>query len=563
MQKILVTIACVFVLVFQGGFNDSIWSLMGILFAVYLVFFGKKKPLAPVVLLFLSVIAVYTVAMFYHGLTFEALASVNRVMVVFLAVMVFSNIEADIDSTMFITGLVAAGIGIAAFTGILPWEGAVTARRLQSTFQYANAAGLFFVVSAFIVHRHDKRRPYAFVLETAMLLTQSVGAIIVYIVGSAVYAIIKKAGAGYLICSLMLAGASAAVIFGFVYIIQMPPVGALALLIILALWKWQQPRLNNFAKKKLVLWVGVGSLPIIGVGLVFMRGLRPLATYLERVIHSYDGIRVMLSYPFGLGPGGWQFQVEQYQSALYAISKIHNEYVSMGVDAGILVLVPVLAVIAYWFKKKKWDYVSIGAAMILVHGVADIPFSFLLIVMVLAMLVASGLETKPMHVCMRFALVVPIVLGVIVFSTMVVKNRAAWLASGGETRAAIHMLDNRPVRSDTDAILIQMQLFYDLNERDNIERVFQYLPRPVAGAYFIRASSALNNYAPEEAIGLAMRGIALAPYRARGFSLARQIIVHLDYDMQLVYQQKMELYMAGVRVNPLSIYITRILEGGR
>jgi len=536
---------------------------MGILASVFLIFKAKNKPFTPIVVLLLSMILIYCVAMFYHGLTFEALASVNRVIVVFLMLMVFYNIETDIDNTILITGLVAAGIGIAAFSGIFNWDGAVSARRLQSTFQYANTAGLFFAVSAFVVHQHEKRKPYAFILETAMLLTQSVGAILVYIFGRIAYAIVKRSKVDYFICSLMLALISAALVFGLVYIIGIPQLGVLPPIAMFVIWKKYQQQFINIAQKKFTLWVGIGLLPIMGAVLIFTRGLRPIATYLERIIQSIDGISIMLRYPFGLGPGSWQFYFTEYQSAPYDVSKIHNEYVAMGVGAGFLVIIPILMLLVYWFKHQKWDYKSICVMMILVHAVMDIPFSFLLIIIVLAMLVTNNtLETKPMPAYMRFAFVIPVMLCILVFSTAAIRNRAAWLAEAGDFEAAVQMLDNRLIQNDTDAILTQMQLFLWMGDHENVELAYLSLPRSNARAYFIRALSYLNNQSPHEAITMAMTGMELAPHSPQGLSLAERIIPYLSDDMQLVYQDKIEVYMEGIRVNPLFIYITKILEGG-
>lgn len=563
MQKHLITIACVFVLLFQGGFDDSIWSLAGMAAAAFLILKAKKRPLAPIVLLLLSMALVYCVAMFYHGLTFEALAAVNRVVVAFLILMVFYNMEADVDNTIIITGMVAAGIGLAAFSGIFHWDGAVSARRLQSTFQYANTAGLFFAVAAFIAYRHDKKRPYAFVFETAMLLTQSVGAIAVYIIGWVVFAVIKRSKVSCFICSFMLALVSAALVFGAVYVIQIPPLGILPPLIVFVVWKKYPQLFAAVAQKKFILWIGAGLLPAVGAVLIMTRGLRPIATYIERIIQSMDGINIMRRYPFGLGPGGWPFYFTQYQSAPYDVSIIHNGYVGMGVDAGFLVIIPVLVLLVYWFKHQKWGRSSVCVVMILLQAFMDIPFSFLIIVIVLAMLAAKGVpETWPMPAYMRLAFIVPVALCALVFSTAVISNRAAWLANNGQFEAAVHMLDNRLIHRDTDAILTQMQLFLLLGDHANVEQAYLSLPRRNARAYFIRAASYLDNEAPYEAMALAMSGITLAPHSSQGFLLAARIMPYLSADMQLVYHNKMEVYAEDTYVNPLFIYITRILEGG-
>ena len=563
MQKHVITATCIFILLFQGGFNDSIWSLAGIVASVFLIFKGKRRPPAPIAFLLLSMVLIYCVAMLYHGLTFEALASVNRVIVVFLMLMVFYNIEADIDNTILITGLVAAGIGIAAFSGIFTWTGAVSARRLQSTFQYANTAGLFFAVSAFVAHQHEKRKPYAFILEMAMLLTQSVGAILVYIFGWIIVGITKRSKVDYIVYSLVLALISTTFVFGLVYIIGIPQLGILPPIIIFLTWKKYQQYVIKIIPPKFILWIGAGILPVIGAVLIFTRGLRPIATYIERIIQSIDGISIILRYPFGLGPGSWQFLFTTYQSAPYEVSKIHNEYVAMGVDAGFLIIIPTIILLIYWIKHQKWDYKSICVVMILLHGVMDIPFSFLIIVILLVILVVKTTpETRTMPIYVRFAFVIPLVLCALVFSTMAMRNRAAWLANAGEIEAAVHMLDNRLIQNDTEAILTQMALFSQMGDHKNVEYLHLSLSRPTVRAYAIMASSYLNNQLPNEAIASAMTVVELAPHSLRTSVLLRRILPYLNDDVQLAYREKIEIYMEGIQVNPLFIYITKIREGG-
>jgi len=360
----------------------------------------------------------------------------------------------------------------------------------------------------------------------------------------------------------MLALVSASLVFGLVYVIEIPQLSVLPPLIMFAIRKKYQHYFIKIVSEKFVLWIGIGILPAMGAVLIFTRGLRPIATYIERIIQSVDGISIMLCYPFGLGPGSWQFHFTEYQSAPYEVSKIHNEYVAIGVDVGFLIIIPILALFIYWLKHKEWDYKSISVIIILFHAIMDIPFSFLIIIVLLAMLVANNIpKTKAVPAYMRFVFVIPTLLCIFVFSTTTIRNRAAWLAEFGEFEAAVQMLDNRLIQNDTDAILTQMQLFSLMGDHENVKQAYLSLPRRSARAYFIKASSYLDNYLPYEAITLVMVGIELAPHSPQGLSLSERIIPYLSDDMQSIYQEKMEIYMEGIHTNPLFIYITKILEG--
>lgn len=75
-----------------------------------------------------------------------------------------------------------AGIAILAFCGVVPLTGAVSARRLQFTFQYANAAGSWFAAAALLAQDREEARARRMTLPcvTALLLTRSMGALALY-----------------------------------------------------------------------------------------------------------------------------------------------------------------------------------------------------------------------------------------------------------------------------------------------------------------------------------------------------------------------------------------------
>ena len=569
--KHIVTALCVLISLFQGGFAESIWALVGILASIVLFFKSRNRFATPVLVFAAMLIAVYAVALIYHGLSFEALASMNRLLVIILLLFAFCNMDFDIYDMLFVTGLVVAAIGFAAFSTIVPWQGAVVSRRLQSVFQYANATGLFLGVAAFMTHQQEKRKSYAIVLEAAMLLTQSVGAIVIYIAGWIIYALKNKKETQfrYFLCSFAVSLFSAALAFALVYYVNIPFLGILPPALAFVFRKKIKHMIDAVCQRKFVIWAGIGVSPVLIIVLFFTRGLRPIATYLERLIQIADGVGVMLRYPLGLGPGSWRFFYPEYQSAPYSVSKIHNEYIALGVNAGFFVLVPIVLLLIYWFKHQKWDDKSICLAIILVHAFMDIPFSFLLLLVIAIMLLVDTLpqsETaiKPLtqiHLTWRFIFVIPLALSLLVLVQTVIINQAAWRAEDGELQVAAEMLDSRPIQQDNEAVLTQMALHLSLGQHEQVESVFVTLSRPNAMAYYIRALSFLARADYYEAISKTFISLELSPHNVRGFELAERIIPHLSQEQQVLYREMFSAFYMNLSVNPLYTYI-EILQGG-
>jgi hypothetical protein len=556
--KQVITIICVFITLLQGGFSDAVWALCGAASAVFLIFKAKRSPPVPVVLILLSMVAVYTAAAISHGAAYESLSAICRLLVAGLLLFVFCNTEADAYETVCITGFVVAVIGYAAFCGVIHWDGAVVARRLQSVFQYANATALFLGVSAFMTRHHPKRAALAPFLETAMLLTQSVGALLVYAVGWIIrLSSHKETKAAPLLCGAGLSLAAAGLTIALVTYLPVPYIGILPPAALFLFRHKLHRGAEALSARKWVVPAGAASCATVILLLFYTRGLRPLATYLERLIQISDGIGVMLRHPLGIGPGAWQFDVLSYQSAPYSAAKIHSEYVAVGAAAGGLAAALLLLLCVLWFKIQVLTDKSICVMMILLGATMDIPFSFLSIMLITAMLFAQTVP-KPVAIKppMRAVLLLPLALCVVVFAQSAVKNRAEWTMQP-------QMLENLPVRHDTEAILSRMTMALRAGQHDKLDSAFTALPRPVAAAYSLKAQSHMLRSEYEEAAANALLCIEASPYQEEGYRLLEQVMPYLSVESRHVYREKAMLCKTGNQINPLHTYIQKIIGGNK
>ncbi|MDR2771068.1 MAG: hypothetical protein LBB57_03420, partial [Clostridiales Family XIII bacterium] len=190
-------IAAVFTItvVWQGGFSDMAWCVSGLVFAVCALFSTKKLPPRVLLFPFAALILLYAASSVLHGAHFESAVQTAKPIIAFLALIVLYNAKLpDMYSMVLTMGVIAAVLGIATFFGVIDFPGARFNGRLQGTFQYANAAGIFFAVCAFLTRTgvRSRRRHLALLFEFALLLTQSVGAIATYVLGWMLFAFTAK-----------------------------------------------------------------------------------------------------------------------------------------------------------------------------------------------------------------------------------------------------------------------------------------------------------------------------------------------------------------------------------
>jgi hypothetical protein len=176
----------------------------------------------------------------------------------------------------------------------------------------------------------------ALLFEISLLLTQSVGAIAAYILGWA--------------------------------------------LLFVSVKKW----------KSLAVLLGIST---VGAALlIYIRGAGQIAaSYLDRIIQISDGTAVALRNPLGIGPGLWSLRVLELQSAFYSSAKMHSYLIELAVDAGIPAVAVFVWFVVVWIKKIRASGLKprhIAAVMLLFHGLLDITFNYLTVIILLFIFVA-------------------------------------------------------------------------------------------------------------------------------------------------------------------------------
>ncbi|MBQ9965301.1 MAG: O-antigen ligase family protein [Clostridia bacterium] len=101
------------------------------------------------------------------------------------------------------------------------------------------------------------------------------------------------------------------------------------------------------------------------------------STFVGRLLYITDALPLLLKYPFGLGYLGYHFIQGSFQTGVYNVSYVHNDFLQIALDVG---LVPMLlflaAIVAYLFKKQVPLADKIIVAAFVMHSMFDFNLQF-------------------------------------------------------------------------------------------------------------------------------------------------------------------------------------------
>lgn len=289
-----------------------------------------------------------------------------------------------------------AGVAILAFCDILPLAGAVTAHRLQFTFQYANAAGSWFAAMALLTLGVDnqKYRRLALPGVVALMLTRSVGALGLYALIQLAQIFIKKEQHIWIETVLI---HSLATLFAIALFFTTGWV-ALPIILLLYLAGWHLDKLILIARRVYLQWpcLAVGCVGMVAA-LYSQRAASSLATFAERIVQILDGLAVIMVNPiFGVGAGNWAEAYPYYQSAQYVSTVIHSGIIQVGVDAGVPAMALAVAFFLLALRRRGRSLPETFTVILLaVHSLVDFTMQFFPITVLLLVVLCVGEESKP------------------------------------------------------------------------------------------------------------------------------------------------------------------------
>lgn len=310
-------------------------------------------------------------------------------------------------------GLVTAFFGLVVFSGLLVFDDALYQGRLQSTFQYANTAAVWFGVSGILCFASSQKlRAFSPVCFVAMLLCRSAGALVSFVLVLVVCALVAR------VQGVKLGGLAGGILFviaasflGAALVVLVPSslrVVAVLLLVVLCLLKavgflrmptvlasradvFEVPhrKLRNLGS---IVAVAIVVLVVLALAFGWGRVQQATGTFAMRLVYNTDALSALMTSPlFGLGPDMWRFFYPQFQSAQYSAALVHCGYLQLAVDAGLPGLFLFVAAIGIGIRNllqagsSHWGELAC-VLLIAIHSLVDFDLSFGAIALLLAYL---------------------------------------------------------------------------------------------------------------------------------------------------------------------------------
>lgn len=111
------------------------------------------------------------------------------------------------------------------------------------------------------------------------------------------------------------------------------------------------------------------------------------STFLGRLLYYKDGLRLLRNHPFGLGYLGYYFLQPSIQTGVYQVRFVHNGFLQIALDVGIIPCLLFLSMlIRSFFSKRLNSNQKLMLASIAIHSLVDFDFEFTAILFVLILL---------------------------------------------------------------------------------------------------------------------------------------------------------------------------------
>ena len=284
---------------------------------------------------------------------------------------------------------IASTIGIIAY--ILGFDGHELVNSidgtsvLQGAFGYANTMALFSGIGIiFSVYYRSLNKDYKFIHECILLI-------------NAIAFIMTKS------------------LFGFV---------CLGIAVVLALYIK-----SKVSRKYILISAGIVIVGILGIFITGNEEVLLRSTVASRLIYWQDALKVILKHPFGIGVHNWKSIQYGVQTADYSVKYVHNGFIQLLLDGGILAFAGLVVLIVYgyiglikkYIEKKNELYLFMITILtfIVVHSFVDINFAYGIVWFVIGLILSLSRTEK----VIKSKLTIPIVLMVIALTAIVIPEK--------------------------------------------------------------------------------------------------------------------------------------------
>ena len=341
--------------------------------------------------------------------------------------------------------------------------------RIKGLFEYANTFALFLLLSLIIISQSKNDK-----------------------MGIAL--------SGILLFGIILTGSRTTFILTIAYIIY-----------------WSLNKKNTKRKIYIITYLSIFALFILYVwiinkqsvlGRMFLVTLNS-RTLLERLVYWQDGLKLLKNNIFGHGYMGYFYKVYENQTGPYQIRFIHNEYLQMILDIGIIpTVIFIITLLSSLISNKNSKMNRLILLTILIHIIVDIDLQYLIIWYII-ILTLNSKKIKEFTIDFNYTVTLCMI---ILFSIYAYYGTATFLNYIGNSELASKMLNNY-----TEAKIGKMLKTEDINKSHKIADEILEKNKYVVQAYKINSIYYLQNSNFEKMVENKKQQIKLDKYNIENY----------------------------------------------
>ncbi len=399
-------------IVLQGGYYSGASCLVGLLAAAvslaFCIFAFVKKRRVGTSIVSVCFVLIGLLSLVSAGVNEAGLAMVVQCFPWFAIASVGLLCVFDLDRVRLQKGICVLGIAAAVasmlmLSDLIDFPGVLNAGRLQFTFQYANAAGIFFAVcSVLCICSKDRIFARLAVLPMISLMaTQSIGSYIVFAAAFiALFVMRIKDDDTFGAVQLVLSALLSCVAFGICMICGIEYSLLCSAVVAPLNWfciDWLAQNKRLLPSRRIVAFVfALNAVLAFAAAIILIPGrlLQASSTLLERLDQMGDACVLISRSPiFGLGPDGWEGAYASVQSTDYIASSVHNSYLQVWLDTGLLGFIVFVGMLGFgiWSAwRSRRHVIVICLAMMALHFLIDFDIQFSSIGVLLCILLYLG-----------------------------------------------------------------------------------------------------------------------------------------------------------------------------
>lgn len=332
-----------------GGFYEFSAMFMAEMLGIGLMIAYKKRGSLkiPKTIEFVGVLIItvmYLLTIFYGVDSGTSVSGVIKIVPVILFYMYWNNVSNQEKSIIWtqipVTGTILTVVAIAVYPVESTREFLFRAQRLGGTFQYSNTYALFLLIGIIVLLYAEQWQ-----------LKEKIEIIV-------------------LIAGIIFTGSRSVTVLSAVII------G------IHLIWKHNRKRLLIIGLAVFVAIMASMLIMELDIGRLLKLTLDS-STLNGRFLYWQDAIPLLWKHPFGLGYMGYYFLQPQIQTGNYVTKFVHNDFLQIGLDAGIIPLLIIICIVLKTLISKKTKRREKIVLLILsIHSLFDFDLQFACMVMI-------------------------------------------------------------------------------------------------------------------------------------------------------------------------------------